>query len=225
MKNRDQREQSLYYLQICWKWKWVILLCFALGMGHGFYQFVNTPRFYEAEISLMILEQSAMETSFAGISGLLQMGGKPDAQSLTMLNILQSRRMAEDIAKHFDFEKRYGIDRFSAIGKARGMVYATTLRKLLIIRTSAEEKQLAVDLAYFCAENLKRFNAEFQIDSAKFWVEVLDPPELSVRLKGREIQKRLMMMESALGFFIGIALVVGGHEFLKLRKVMSGSVQ
>ena len=184
---------------------------------------MKAPRFYEAEVSLMILESGAGSGgSGMGIASFMQLQGQSTPQELTILNILQSRRMAEEIAIHFDFEKRYKINHPSAVKKAMGMIYPSVSRKMLRIEAWAEEKQLAIDLAYFCVENLQRLNTILEISSNKSWVRILDPPELSVRITGRQQQSRAMILEIALGAIIGVALVIAGHEFLALRKFIAG---
>ena len=213
---KKDQERWITYLLLCWRWKWLILLCVAIGLGHGGYKVVTAPVFYETEVSLMISEPAGMSSS-VGIVNLMQMQGE-NAQQLTILNILQSGRMAEDIAAHFDFEKRYKISHSSAIKKAMGMVHSSLFRNMVMIKTWAEEKQLAIDIAYFCVEDLQRLNASLEINSNKSWVKVLDPPELSVRTAGRQQQQRTMILETVLGAIIGIALVISGHEFLTLRE-------
>ena len=209
------------YLRISWKGKWIILFCFLVGMGHGLYQFLTVARSYQTEISLMLLEDNNSGTGIGeGLSGLLQLGGQGSSQEWTILNILQSRHMAQDIADHFQFEKRYHLNKSAAVKKAMGMIYAETFRKLIVITATAEEKQLAVDLAYFCSENLEHFNQELEISGRKKWTKILDTPELSLRLANREPQKRFMIMESLLGVVIGFAIVFGYHYFVRIRKVL-----
>ena len=216
---KKDQAKWINYLLLCWKWKWFILLCVAIGWGDGWYKVVKAPRFYEAEVSLMILVPGIGGGGGGGmgIANLVQLQGE-SAQELTILNILQSRRMAEEVATHFDFEKRYKINHLSAVRKTMGMIHASLFRQMVMIKTWAEEKQLAIDLAYFCVESLQRFNASLQINSNNSWVQILDPPELSVRTTGRQQQQRVMILETVLGALIGVVLVIGGHEFLELRK-------
>ncbi|GEM_PF-4927408 len=217
---KRSQEKWIVYLVLCWKWKWFILLCLMIGAGHGGYKVITAPLFYESETSLMVLD-SGGPGSNSGISTLMQFQEQND-QELTILNIIQSRRMAEEIAVHFDFEKRYKISRSSTIKKAMGMVHASLFRNLVILKTWAEERQLAIDLAYFAVESLQRLNSSLEINSNKSWAQILDPPELSVRVMGRRQQKRAMILETMLGAIVGIALVICGHEFLAFRKFIAG---
>ncbi len=221
---KKDQAKWITYLLLCWRWKWLLLLCVAIGWGHGGYQLIKAPTFYEAEVSLMVLDPGMSGGGGGmGIANLMQLQGQSTTQEFTILNILESRRMAEEIATHFDFEKRYKINHFLAVRKAAGMIHAAPFRKMIVIKTWGEEKQLAIDLAYFCVENLQRLNASLGINSNKSWVQILDPPELSVRVTGRQQQKRAMILETILGAVMGVALVIGGHEFLRLRKFMSDS--
>ena len=218
---KKDQAKWITYLLLCWKWKWLLLLCVAIGWGHGWYKLIKAPIFYETEVSLMISDLGASGGGGGmGILNLMQLQGGQSAQDLTILNILQSRRMAEAIATHFDFEKRYKISHILAVRKAMGMVHSTTFRRLVMVKTWAEEKQLAIDLAYFCVENLRRFNASLEINSNKSWVQILDPPEHSVQTTGRQQQKRAMILETILGAVMGVALVIGGHEFLRFKKII-----
>jgi hypothetical protein len=220
---RNQTEW-ITYLLLCWRWKWFILLCVAIGSGHGGYKLIKTPTFYEAEVSLMVLDPGMSGGGGGmGIANLMQLQGQSTSQEFTILNILQSRRMGEEITAHFDFEKRYKIDHPSAVRKAMGMIHASPFRKMIVIKTWGEERQLAIDLANFCVENLWRFNTSLGINSSKSWVQILDPPELSARVTGRQQQKRAMILETILGAVIGVVLVMGGHGFLELRKFILDS--
>lgn len=217
---KRSQEKWIVYLLLCWKWKWFILLCLMIGAGHGGYKVITAPLFYEAETSLMVLDSGGAGSNL-GMATLMRFQEQSD-QELIILNMIQSRRMAEDIAVHFDFEKRYKISRSAATKKATGMVHAILFRKLIVLKTWAEERQLTIDLAYFSFESLQRFNSSLQINSNKFWAQILDPPELSVRVMGRWQQKRAMILETMLGAVIGIVLVICGHEFLAFRKFIEG---
>jgi capsular polysaccharide biosynthesis protein len=126
--------------------------------------------------------------------------------------------MGEIVAERFEFEKRYGISRSSAINKAMGMIYAGVPRRFVILKVNAEEKQLALDMANFCVEALQRFNEELSISSSKSWVIVLDRPELSIHLSSRKQQKRNLVINSLTGLVIGFAIALTKNSFYKLIK-------
>lgn len=214
MENK-KNEKWIEYLRLCWQGKWIILPCFILGMSYGIYQLVTTPRFYETEMTLLISDPKGNALTIAGVPGFLQSSSDAGLEGI-ILAILKSRRMGEMIAERFEFEKRYGISRSSAINKAMGMVYAGVPRRFVFLKVSAEEKQLALDIANFCIEALQRFNDELSISSSKFWVTVLDRPELSIHLSNRNQQKRNLIINSLTGLVIGMAIAFTKGSFWKL---------
>ena len=213
MKNK-KNENWIESLRLCWRGKWMIGVCFTLGVTLGVYQLVTTPRFYETEMTLLITDQRGTVVNIPGVPNFLQSGDS--GLESTILAVLKSRRMGEMIAEHFEFEKRYGINRTSAINKAMGMVYAGVPKRFVILKVSAEEKQLALDIANFCVEALERFNTELDISSSKSWVTVLDRPELSEHLSNRNQQKRNLIINSLTGLVIGVAIALTKDSFRKL---------
>lgn len=202
------------YLRLCWQGKWIIFICFIVGMSHGLYQLITAPRFYETELTLLILDSGGGGISIPGVPSFLQLNANSEYEG-TIHNVLQSRRMGEMIAERFEFEKRYGIDRSSAIKRAMGMLYPVVLRKFVILRVTAEEKQLAIDVANFCVESLEQFNNELDINSNRSWVSILDRPELFVQLSNKNREKRQLLIESLLGLIVGFSIVLVKAGFRK----------
>ncbi|MBI1976882.1 MAG: hypothetical protein HYS56_05170 [Candidatus Omnitrophica bacterium] len=211
----------LEYLRLCWKGKWVILTCFLLGIAQGAYQYLNTNLHYESEATLMLSETGG--GSVAGLSSLFQIGQGASNQEHIIQNVLQSRRMAQGIAEHFDFEKRYALSKAKAIKKASSMISVAVFRGIITLVVMAEEKQLAIDAAYFCIQYLEQLNGELQINSSRSWVKVLDPPELSVRIAGREKEKRFLLLKGLLGLLIGVAIACGTPTLVEIKRALLNS--
>lgn len=216
----NRNKKWIDYLRLCWQGKWIIFICFIVGMSHGLYQLMTAPRFYETELTLLILDSGGGGVSIPGVPLFLQLN--VDSEGV-ILNVLQSRRMGEMIAERFEFEKRYGIDRSSAIKRAMGMLYPAVLRKFVILRVTAEEKQLAIDIANFCGkEALQQFNNELEINNNKSWVSILDRPELFVQLSNKNREKRQLLIESLLGLAVGFSIVFAKAGFRKaIREILT----
>lgn len=211
----------LGYVRLCWKWKWIILICFLLGTAQGFHQYLKAKLYYESEATLMLSETGG--GNVAGLSSLLSLGQGASNQEYIIQNVFQSRRMAQGIAEHFSFEKRYSLSKMKAVKRATSMINVTVFRGIVILTVRAEEKQLAIDVAYFCMQYLEQLNVELQINSNRSWVKVLDPPELSVRMVGREKEKRFLLLKGLLGFLIGVAIACGAPTLVRIKKILSNS--
>ena len=101
MKNK-KTEDWIEYLRLCWRGKWIIIISFMLGTSLGIYRLVTTPRFYETEMILLIVDQKGGAPAIPGLPSFLQSGLDSGLEGI-ILAVLKSRRMGEIVAERFEF--------------------------------------------------------------------------------------------------------------------------
>ncbi len=204
----------LNYLRIVWKWKWFILVCIGIGLAHGLLIASGKGMTYEADTTLVLTETNPGIGSV--LSGILPLG-QSLPQGTMLMNVIYSKRMAQDISEHFEFEKRYGSNKMTAMRKASKVLKGYATRETVHLTVTAETPQLVLDISYFCVENIQKINEKVGLSPTKEWVKILDPPELSLGPTPRG-RTRTILTEGFFGLIFGFCVSFCWDYFLRVRR-------
>jgi len=213
----------LYYLRILRKYKIMILLCVIAAAIIAMLSGLLIKRTYTSAITVL-LPQSGVGSQISNISNVLGLPNinAPSSSDIVIRAILSSRRMMEGIVDKFNLQQRYGISsKDRAIQIARSMVYVyglDTRSATMSIEVTAEEPQLACDIANYFVNNLNIINDQIKISSERELVKVLDPAIPSSRPNSRHIPKRMAMASIAI-FFITNLLCFSVEYYKTLKGV------
>ena len=163
------------YLKIVWKWRWMIVALCVFAMFSAMILSIKAPRVYEAKVTMMLPAQTGgvnLSGLFGGGGGgsVLQMlgGGGDSSASQMVLALLQSRTMAEKIAKDFDLVTRFGVTTIqSAAGQLKGMTEIDSESGIISIIVESQEPKLSAELANHYVVVLNRINQSMSLTAAK----------------------------------------------------------
>jgi uncharacterized protein involved in exopolysaccharide biosynthesis len=177
-----------------------------------------SPSIYKSEIKFFVPKQDKGSMSgymsainSLGFGGLV--GG--DSSSDTIVNLINSRRMAKDIVLHFNLVEHYLKDSDNQIENEEKDLHDTinAVRNslsinqdktgLITLGVENQEPELAAKIANFTVLNLDIINEDLQISSQKPLVTILDPAEVPFN---RFRPKRKMIV--IIGFLTGGILAV-----------------
>lgn len=214
------------YWKIVYKNKKTVISIFIFAEILTFIFTALSPRIYESTASVLPpeIENPGMTSlSSLGFRRTIVGGTFPDlfggtSTSDTVIAMLKSRRMAEDIVKKFELQKIYGKKLSGdAIGKLKSNTRIKQSREYVIsITVESEKKDLASQLANFYVSNLNTMNDELELTSAKPIVRVLDVARPAER-KSKPSLRLNLFFAAVLSVIAGI-LVVFGDEYLLKRK-------
>tara|TARA_B100000315_G_C14587887_1_gene594133 strand:- start:2582 stop:3811 length:1230 start_codon:yes stop_codon:yes gene_type:complete len=164
------------YLAVVWRWRWTIVALCVAAMLVAMILSIKAPRVYEAQVTMMLPAQTG-GVSLAGLfgnsgggsmlQGMLGGGGASSAYQ-TILALLESRTMAEEIVKDFDLMTQFGTATVhSAAGRLQGMTEIDSDKGVITIAVEADNPKLAADLANHYVTSLDRLNQSMNLTSAK----------------------------------------------------------
>jgi capsular exopolysaccharide synthesis family protein len=127
-ESREQQFTFEEYLQILYRGRWIIVLCFAVVVACTTYFTLTSPPIYEATALIMVKEEGDIKRQIFKETNILQ----KDTQINNHIEILKSRTLAKDVIKRLQespqadtlrFLKRNpAYDRFSLIREYRNLI-------------------------------------------------------------------------------------------------------
>jgi len=233
----DQREimeedeiNLLDYFRVVWKYRKTMIAVFFAVTIITLINNVMAPVIYQSTASVLPPEienkgAGALSQISQGLVGRmlpnLSAGG---STTNTVIAMLKSRRMANDIIEKFNlkklWEQKFVSDTIRDV--QGGTSVEISQEGVISITVESTDKQLAADIANFYVSNLNRMNEELELSSAKPVVRILDVAKPAEKKSKPTIRKNVMLSGIAalfLGIFIAFLL-----EYLdKLKIKDSGS--
>lgn len=207
----DEEINLLDYWRVVWKHKNVVIIIFFTVIVIAFVKNINSPKIYESTATAL-----PPEIENKGIGALYHYSGSlsktllPNLSSAgsntsTIIAMLKSRRMAEDIVNKFNLNKLWKSKFLTdAIGKVQGLTkISMSPENLISITVESEDEKLAADIANFYVSNLNRMNDNLELTSAKPIVRVLDVAKPAER-KSKPKIKQNILLAGVIGLIFGI---------------------
>lgn len=194
-----------YYFNIFKKNYKMILFLIVLAAFFGFLSGIIKKPSYTSRCSILLTESSGTTTSaFGRFLGLPELSFSSSSAN-TIISIVKSRRMLDDIYSNFKELSR--ISNFKLKLEA-----FDTKQGTLIIEVKGREPKLVSEIANFCIKNLDVINAELNITPQRPMVKVLDPAIPATRPDPRHILKRIAIA-AIFAFFIAVLFAFGAEYF------------
>ncbi|HIA13552.1 MAG TPA: hypothetical protein EYN74_01430 [Nitrospirales bacterium] len=164
----------LDYWRVIWAWRWMIVGLCVVAMFTAMVTTLMTPKIYEATVTMMPPTPSGGSLGSllgGGQSSILQglLGGDDSSSGNSMvMALLESRTMAEDIARHFDLITLFETETIhGAAGVLQGMTEIKITEGVIAITVAAKGPKLATDLANYYVDSLDHMNQSMSLTSAK----------------------------------------------------------
>ncbi|HIC04452.1 MAG TPA: hypothetical protein EYO65_02860 [Nitrospirales bacterium] len=164
----------LDYWRVIWAWRWMIVGLCVVAMFTAMVTTLMTPKIYEATVTMMPPTPSGGSLGSllgGGQSTILQglLGGADSSSGNSMvMALLESRTMAEDIARHFDLITLFETETIhGAAGVLQGMTEIKITEGVIAITVEAKGPKLATDLANYYVDSLDHMNQSMSLTSAK----------------------------------------------------------
>ncbi|HIB53277.1 MAG TPA: hypothetical protein EYO39_00385 [Nitrospirales bacterium] len=164
----------LDYWRVIWAWRWMIGGLCVVAMFTAMVTTLMTPKIYEATVTMMPPTPSGGSLGGllgGGQSSILQglLGGDDSSSGNSMvMALLESRTMAEDIARHFDLITLFETETIhGAAGVLQGMTEIKITEGVIAITVAAKGPKLATDLANYYVDSLDHMNQSMSLTSAK----------------------------------------------------------
>jgi len=163
----------LDYWKVIWAWRRMIA---GLCVGTVFTVMVVSlmlPKIYTSTVTMMPPAQSentGLAMLMGGEGAILQglLSGVSSPGENMVMALLESRTMAEDIARHFDLVTLFETETLQdAAGVLQDMTEIENEEGVIAITVEAEDPQLAADMANYYVENLDRMNQSMSLTTAK----------------------------------------------------------
>jgi len=174
-----------------------------------------TERIYKTSVVFLLPLEGAAPASIGSTFGIVPLR-LFNPHKDTILAMLRSRRMAEDVVREFDLVKGFGTMR-GAIKAVRHMVTISPTQLEIELVTTGKDPELITDIANFYVTNLEKINDELDITAVKRLAKVLDPALKPETPESRQIIKKTFMA-SMLGAALGLLLAFIPEFLQRLRK-------
>lgn len=195
----------LYYIDIFKKYRKKILFFVVIAACVALLSGLFKKPVYTSRCSIL-LTNIPSSPSLSNLSNFMGFPGFSFGGTLanTIISLVKSRRMSEDIYLNFPELKR------KPNFNLKLEVYDTT-QGTLIIEVKGREPRLASDIANFCAKNLDAINAELNITSQRPMVNVLDQAIPASGPDSRQIPKHIAI--AVIFTFCTVSLFFFGTEY------------
>lgn len=176
----------LYYLALYKKeWLRMILIVLLAGCIAAFLGY-RQPLVYQSTVKILCLKEAGRVASMAKYFGLPELS-VGTAADVTIFEILESRRMREDINKHFNLKDKPGF--WWSLSH-----YYTTGGFAAEVR--GPDPEMTMKIANFAIENLDNINEDLKITPNKPMAKVLDSA-----IRGTPIDRKISRKVVASGLF------------------------
>ena len=206
-----------YYIKIIEKWKIKIVALVAIAFIASAVTGLMRPNLYEANLIFVIGKQDEPASGISGILFSISIRSKTSPYYLA-LGLLESRRMAEDIAKKFNFVERYKLKSIGdAVIKVNSQLSILSVKRskaLFCVKVITEDPKLSADMANFAVHNLDALNVEFALSAEKPFVKIIDPAvPLYNACSGNILRK--IGTAVLFSFFLGVVFAILSEYFEK----------
>ena len=163
----------LDYWNVIWVWRWMVAGLCVVTLFTAMVVSLLLPKMYSSTVTMMPTAQSGnsgLASLMGGQSALLQglLSGVSSPGGSTVTALLESRIMAEDIAKHFDLVTLFETETVhGAAGVLQGMTEIEGEEGVIAITVEAKDPKLAADLANYYVESLDHMNQSMSLTAAK----------------------------------------------------------
>ena len=204
----------LDYWQVIWKQKVLIILVVLIASVITLVKDLKMNPIYEATAAVLPpeTESSSGGGSLAALSKGLASNFLPNllagnSNTNTVIAMLKSRRMAEDIIDKFELKKQwkeqYQIDTVTRV--QAGTKISISSENVISITVESADKKLVADIANFYVANLNKMNEELELSSSKPVVRVLDMAQPAEK-KSKPAIKKDVLLAGMGALLIGIML-------------------
>ena len=182
----------LEYLRILRRWGKFIFFVTALSFSVVLVKGVATPRVYAAYLTALIPNSGSSLGNVGQLIGLQSLAG--NSQFAILFSMIQSRRMSRDVIEHFHLQERYpGASLARLERQVSRNVDVFESKAILIVKVTADDAQLAADMANFYAENLEKLNEDVGVTTSRPMVRVLDAAIPPLEYESRKIKEKLLV--------------------------------
>ncbi|MCG2791301.1 MAG: Wzz/FepE/Etk N-terminal domain-containing protein [Actinomycetia bacterium] len=198
----------LYYFNIVKKYRKKIFFFMIIAVAIALISGLLKRPVYTSRCTIL-LQESSPGPSLSNLSKFMGFPGFTfnTSSANTIISIVKSRRMMEDIYLNFgELKKKSGFD-------LKIEVYDTT-QGTLIIDVKGREPKLVSDIANFCAKNLDAINAELDLTMQRPMVKILDSAIPALGPDSRHIVQRISI--AAIFTFLTVNFIFFGIEYYSL---------
>jgi len=199
----------LYYINMYKKWWKTIMTLMIIAMFFTAIFSMLIPITYVSTVSIISADTSA--TTASSIGKFLGISNVASSSNDIIISILNSNRMAKDIAQFLEFNKKQNF-RYSVI--------IHTVTAGLAIDVKGNDPELTGKVANFAIQNLDKINSELNITPNKPMAKVLDPATYGIR-ESRQIIRKVFI--AGLLIFLLVSLYAFFTDYLKKLKGSSGA--
>lgn len=163
----------LDYWKVIWAWRRMIAGLCVVTVFTAMVISLMSPKMYTSTVTMMPPAQSGgggLAMLMGGEGAILQglLSGVSSPGENMVMALLESRTMAEDIAKHFDLVTLFETETIhGAAGVLQGMTEIENEEGVIAITVEAKDPKLAADLANYYAESLDHMNQSMSLTTAK----------------------------------------------------------
>ncbi len=162
----------LDYWKVIWVWRLMIAGLFMITVFTTMVVLLNSPKIYKSTVTMMPSGQNQGDglTLLGGGNAMLQgiLSGVTSLGGDTVMALLQSRVLAEDIAKHFDLVTLFHVETVhDAASALQGMMEIKNEEGVIAITVEAEDPNLAADLANYYVKSLDHMNQSMSLTATK----------------------------------------------------------
>jgi len=171
-----QEINILYYMRLFNRNKIALILLVGVTAVFCIVVGATKPRMYASTTTVLIPFSMPGSSSSGQFGSVLSAVGIYSGRSMqdAIVAIVKSRRMAQDVANNFQFEKRYSVNKDNAIKRAQKALFIYMIESGLAIEATTEDAQLSANVANFCTKNLDSINYELKLSTEIPFVKVLD---------------------------------------------------
>ncbi|MDO8603606.1 MAG: hypothetical protein Q7O04_07155 [Candidatus Omnitrophota bacterium] len=199
----------LYYINMYKKWWKNIVKLMMIAMFFTTIFSMLLPVTYVSTVSIISADTSA--TTASSIGKFLGISNIASSSNDIIISMLNSNRMAKDIAQFLEFNKKQNF-RYSMI------IHTVTAGLAMDIK--GNDPALTEKVANFTIQNLDKINAELNITPSKPMAKVLDPAVYGKR-ESRQILRKVFI--AGLLIFLLVSLYAFFTDYLKKLKGSSGA--
>lgn len=203
----------LYYIDIINRHKRRLSLLAAITALVTLIVSISQPRVYVANVTFLLPGSRMAGSNLANLFGFQEMATGEINSSLIHLTV-ESRRMAEGVARQFNLKERYNLASFEqAVAMAKNMVRPYNIITGMAIEAKTSDPKLSADIANFCVDYLNVLNAELNLTTTKPMVKVLDIALPPSKPASRHTLHKILA--SSIFVFVGGTLVAFFHDYLR----------